>query len=143
MPDIRLSVQIDASAAEVYPLISSGSGFAKWWAEDVSQGSNGAVDLGFFKRGIVYSVKVAKQNAPSQVQWACLNGKEWEGTKLLFQLSESKGQTLLTFTHAGWEKETDYFVSCSTTWGALMFRIKAAAEGRPRGPLFSKDGWSL
>lgn len=143
MPDIRLSVQIDAAAARVYPLISSGSGFTKWWAEDMTERSDGTVDLGFFKRGMVYSVKLTKQNAPSQVDWACLNGNEWEGTKLLFQLNESKGQTLLRFTHGGWDKETDYFVSCSTTWGALMFRIKAAAEGRPRGPLFSKDGWSL
>jgi len=40
------------------------------------------------------------------------------------------------FTHAGWESETDYFVSCTTTWGELMFRLKAAAEGKPRSPLF-------
>ncbi len=143
MPDIRLSVQIDTPAAEIYPLISSGSGFSKWWAEDTTQQPNGTVDLGFFKRALVYSVRLARSSAPLRAEWNCLNGKEWEGTKLLFELTESKGQTLLRFTHANWEKETDYFVSCSTTWGALMFRIKAAAEGRPRGPLFSKDGWSL
>jgi len=143
MPDIRLSVQIDAPPSEVYPLISSGSGLSKWWAEDVTRQPDGTVDLGFFKRGLVYSVRLAKSAPPSQAEWACLNGKEWEGTKLLFLLGESKGQSYLRFTHAGWEKATDYFVSCSTTWGALMFRIKAAAEGRPRGPLFSRDGWAL
>lgn len=143
MADIRLSVQIDVPPSEVYPLVSSASGFSKWWAEDMTQRPNGDVDLGFFKRALIYSVRLMKSSASSQAEWSCLNGKEWEGTKLLFHLSESKGQTLLRFTHAGWEKETDYFVSCSTTWGALMFRIKAAAEGGPRGPLFSMDGWSL
>jgi uncharacterized protein YndB with AHSA1/START domain len=142
MPDIRLAVQIDTPPSEVYPLVSSGSGFSKWWAEDMTPRSDGTVDLGFFKRATVYSVRPVK-SAPSRTEWACLSGQEWEGTKLLFQLSEHKGQTLLRFVHAGWEEETDYFVLCSTTWGALMFRIKAVAEGRTRGPLFSKEGWAL
>ncbi len=143
MPDIRLSVQIDVPPAEVYPFVSSGSGFSKWWAEDMTQRADGAFDLGFFNRAMVYSVKLVKNASPTQAEWACLNGKEWEGTRLLFHLGETKGQTLLRFTHAGWVKDTDYFVSCSATWGALMFRIKAAAEGRPRGPLFSRDAWGL
>jgi len=143
MADIRLSVQIDVPPAQVYPLISSGSGFSKWWAEDMTEQPGGVIDLGFFKRAMVYSVRLVKTAAPSHTEWACLNGKEWEGTKLLFDLSETKGQTLLRFTHANWEKDTDYFFSCSASWGALIFRIKAAAEGRPRGPLFSSEGWSL
>jgi hypothetical protein len=32
--------------------------------------------------------------------------------------------------------EKDYFSSCNTTWAELMFRLKAAAEGKLRGPLF-------
>jgi hypothetical protein len=43
---------------------------------------------------------------------------------------------LLRFTHADWAADTDYFVSCTTTWGELMFRLKSAAEGKSRGPLF-------
>jgi hypothetical protein len=31
---------------------------------------------------------------------------------------------------------TEYFTSCNTTWGDLMFRLKSAAEGKSRGPLF-------
>jgi uncharacterized protein YndB with AHSA1/START domain len=48
MTDIRLSIQIDVSPGEVYPFISSGSGFSKWWAEDMTQRSDGTIDLGFF-----------------------------------------------------------------------------------------------
>jgi hypothetical protein len=40
----------------------------------------------------------------------------------------------LTCRH--WQAETDYFTSCNTAWGELMFRLKAAAEGKPRGLLF-------
>jgi hypothetical protein len=36
--------------------------------------------------------------------------------------------------------ETDDFVACTTTWGELMFRLKATAEGKSPGPLFSSTG---
>jgi hypothetical protein len=46
---------------------------------------------------------------------------------------------VLDFFHAQWRSETPYFTSCNTTWGELMFRLKAAAEGKPRGPLFRRS----
>jgi hypothetical protein len=101
------------------------------------------VDLGFFNRATIYSVQLVRAATPAEADWLCSSGKEWKGTNLLFQLSESKGQTQLRFTHANWEADTDYFVSCNTTWGALMFRLKAAAEGKTAGPLFSMTGWGL
>ncbi len=38
-----------------------------------------------------------------------------------------------------WNAETDYFVNCYTTWGELMFRLKACAEGKAPGPLFLRN----
>ena len=142
MPDIRHAVQIDVPPAQVYPLISSGSGLSKW-AEDMITCADGTVGLGFFNRATVYGLKLVRDVSPLEAEWLCLSGKEWEGTTLLSRLSESKGQTLLRFTHANWEADTDYFVSCNTTWGALMFRLKAVAEGKSAGPLFSMTGWRL
>jgi hypothetical protein len=42
----------------------------------------------------------------------------------------------LHFTHGGWRSESAYFISCNTTWGELMYRLKAVAEGKSPGPLF-------
>ena len=42
--------------------------------------------------------------------------------------------------HADWKAETDYFISCTKVWEKLMLRLKAVAEGKGLGPLFSKDG---
>jgi len=78
--------------------------------------------------------------APTKAEWLCQSGKEWQNTKLVFELAENKNGTLLRFTHADWQAETDYFVSCNTTWGELIFRLKAATEGGKPGPLFSKTG---
>ena len=98
--------------------------------------------LGFFNRSTVYGLHAAEFDAPWRAHWLCQSGKEWSGTRLLFDLAEQNGQTLLKFAHAGWQAETDYFVSCNTTWGELMFRLKEAAEGKNPGPLFSVSGFS-
>jgi hypothetical protein len=64
MPDIRESIQIDAPAAKVSPLVSSGEGFSKWWAEDVVLRPE-SVDLGFFNRATVYSVQLVRPRLPT------------------------------------------------------------------------------
>ena len=140
MADIRHSILIDAPSEKVRPLFSSAAGFSRWWAADTAQSENdGSVELGFFSRNTVYRLRPSK-NAPNEVVWKCDSGKEWNGTELRF-LSESSGtSTLVRFVHGNWQEETDYFVSCNTTWGALMYRLKAVAEGKSVGPLFTTDG---
>ena len=98
------------------------------------------MELGFFNRQTLYRLRLQSNQPPDQVEWLCESGKEWSGTRLVFRLDQKDGNnTLVRFAHAGWASETDYFVSCNTTWGELMFRLKAAAEGKSRGPLFLAD----
>ena len=142
MPDIKHSITIDAQPERIHPLITSAAGFRQWWAAQVTQdNSTGSVELTFFNRATVYVLKLVRK-APLEVEWLCQTGKEWEGTRLHFQMALAANSTLVRFTHAGWKSETDYFVACTTTWGELMFRLKAAAEGRGSGPLFTADGIS-
>jgi len=100
----------------------------------------GFVDIGFFKRATVYRLQMARGIEAREVEWSCLTGKEWSDTRLLFAMTHDKGKTLLRFTHADWKAQTDYFVNCTTTWGELMYRLKATAEGKSPGPLFSTAG---
>ncbi len=139
MPDIKHSIQISATPEQVYPLASTAQGFAQWWAADVTQPAD-TVDLGFFNRATVYRLKLALEQPPGQAEWVCESGDEWSGTRIAFRLEATKSGTQLRFTHGGWRTESDYFLSCNTTWGELMFRLKAAAEGNTPGPLFSRDG---
>lgn len=133
MPDIKHSIQIDAAPHLVHPFVASAEGFSRWRAADVTEDkTNGNVQLGFFNRATMYGLRPIQIAAPRQAHWLCQSGKEWNGTRLLFDLAEQKGQTLLRFTHADWQAETDYLVACTTTWGELMVRIKAVAEGRRR-----------
>lgn len=139
MPDILHAIQIVAAAKDVYPLTAGGGGFAQWWAEDVTE-VEGAVEPGFFGRTTIYRLRLIDGIPGHRAEWRCETGNEWAGTRMLFEVSEAGSGKLLRFSHAGWESETPYFRSCNTTWGGLMFRLKAAAEGKNRGPLFLAEG---
>ena len=152
MAQIKHQIVIEAKAAEVFPLVSTGGGFKQWWAADVTETSTAVskattsrvkptfVELGFFKRNTLYRLEQRRVAEPNKAEWRCTTGKEWDGTRIVFVLKEDQGKTTVRFAHADWKAETDYFVSCNTTWGELMFRLKAAAEGKAPGPLFSMDG---
>jgi uncharacterized protein YndB with AHSA1/START domain len=143
MPDIVHAIQIAVPAKKLFPLVSTGPGLAVWWAEDMRERPDGTVDPGFFNRATIYSVQPVRVASPTDMEWLCTSGTEWQGTKIVFRLAENKGQTQLRFTHASWQAATDHFISCNTTWGGLMFRLKAVAEGAAPQALFARNGWSL
>ena len=142
MATIRHSILIDASPERIFPFVSSGRGFKQWWAADVTEDvPRDLVTLGFFNRATVYTLHPARVLEPTLAEWECQSGKEWNGTNLLFDLQlQEEARTLFRFSHLDWHAETEYFVACTTTWGELMFRLKAAAEGKAPGPLFSATG---
>jgi len=135
MADIRHSIEIDAPRERVRQLVTSASGFSQWWAADSGPKDNDAVELGFFNKSTLYRLRLEAQSA-AEIVWLCESGEEWKGTRLRFKLGDSGSATNLRFKHEGWASETDYFTSCNTTWGELMYRLKAAAEGKSQGPLF-------
>jgi len=139
MPDIQHAIQIECLPEAVYPLISTGRGLAQWWAEDVTE-ADGAVTLGFFNRSTVYRLRREANKPPLEVSWLCETGQEWSGTHIRLVLESRGSGTFVRFSHSGWQSATDYFISCNTTWGELMFRLKAAAEGKSHGPLFATAG---
>jgi len=87
------------------------------------------VELGFFNRATVYRLRLKVDEPLTQAEWACETGDEWNHTRISFRLEPTGSGTLLRFAHAGWRAESDYFVACNTTWGELMYRLKAAARG--------------
>jgi len=137
MADISHMIRIAAPVERVAKLVGTADGFTKWWAEDVTATPDGTVSLGFFNRQTVYVLKLL-ESSTNRIDWRCESGQEWAGTDIRFDLTPDKAATVLRFTHANWRAATDYFTSCNTTWGELMFRIAADAEGRSRGPLFKR-----
>ena len=137
MPDIHHRIQVAARLNVAMNLVAGGPGFERWWAEDVATEADGRVTLGFFNRATIYRLRLL-EHRPDAVSWRCESGDEWHDTELRFGIQSEREGVLLDFVHAGWRNETPYFTSCNTTWGELMFRLKAEAEGKPRGPLFRR-----
>jgi uncharacterized protein YndB with AHSA1/START domain len=140
MADIVHLIRIAAPPSAVYALVGTPEGLAKWWAEDVVQREDGAAELGFFDRSTVYRLRPADLRPDELASWRCETGQEWQGTTLDFVVQPDKSGAVLRFSHRDWKAATDYFASCNTTWGALMFRLKSAAEGKAPGPFFSRSG---
>ncbi len=137
MPDIHHAIQVAASAQTVTDLVATAAGLQQLWAEDVETAADGRISLGFFNRATVYLLRLLERG-PDVVSWRCETGEEWQGTELVFSLWPERAGVLLDFVHAKWAAVTPYFVSCNTTWGELMFRLKGAAEGKSPGPLFRR-----
>lgn len=136
MADITHLIRVSAPADSLYALVATPAGLARWWAEDVDSNDPRHARLGCFNRATVYALRLDRADQPRAAAWVCESGQEWEGTRLEFELVPSGQDTTVRFTHAAWAASTDYFHSCNTVWGELMFRLKGEAEGRRLGPLF-------
>lgn len=142
MADITHLIRIAAPAATLQALVATPAGLARWWAEDVESSDPRHAQLGFFNRSTVYALRLERDDDTQTAVWTCESGHEWAGTRLEFVLAPTGRETTLRFTHAAWAAPTDYFHSCNTVWGELMFRLKGEAEGRALGPLFSRAAMS-
>ena len=138
MADINHMIRIAAPVERVAALVGTADGFTRWWAEDVTSPPDGTVSLGFFNRQTIYVLRPV-EHGPNRIVWRVESGHEWAGSDIRFDLAADKSATVLRFSHANWRAVTDYFTSCNTTWGELMFRIAADAEGHGRGPLFKRE----
>ena len=137
MADLRHGLKISASTEEVDLPVASAQGFRQWWAELTEP--TGTIELGFFNRTTGYRLRSKSGHAPVEAEFWRETGAEGSGTRLIFHRETAGSGTLVGFTHAGWQADTEDFVSCNTVWGELMFRLKAAAEGKRPGPQFLPD----
>jgi hypothetical protein len=142
MPDIRHLIGIAAPVERIVALVGTPAGLAAWWAEDTRTTPDGEALLSFFGGATTYQLRLLSPDG-ERVEWECTTGGEWQGTRLLFRIEPGQGQVFLRFTHAGWRNETEYFTMCTTTWGALMARIKRVAEGGRPAPYFLRNGLDL
>jgi len=68
MPSIIHSVQIDAPAERIFPLVSTADGLSQWWAADVTEPGKGTIELGFFNRATIYTLQAARIAAPNDAE---------------------------------------------------------------------------
>jgi len=137
MADLHHEIEINAPAEKVYAAITTQEGLRGWWtADSVAQPHvGGTAEFGFYNRAIVFRMRIEELKPGKRVVWACLGDHDdWKGTRLTWEISEKDGKSTLHFTHANWRSTGSFFASCNSTWGELMYRLKAYAEGKAPGP---------
>src|SRR6185295_17365944 len=59
--------------------------------------------------------------------------KEWNGTKIVFDITEKNGKTTVTFTHYGLVPQIECYGGCSNAWGEYIQQSLASLINTGKG----------
>lgn len=135
MSVIKHALDIEAPLELVYGELTTLGGLRGWWTTDTTGNPEKGGELKFgFGGGRNNLMKVTENKRNKSVSWKVISssfplGKQWVGTQISFGLSEAKNRgTTVTFQHAGWAKETDFYELCSTEWERALHSLKKLCE---------------
>jgi uncharacterized protein YndB with AHSA1/START domain len=143
MSEIRHRVGISAPLTDVYDALSTPEGVATWWTRDASGdtsiGGKLAVGFGGPEPGAIFELtELSAPDRPStsgRVVWRCIEGpSEWPGTTIQFDLGRQDDETVVVFTHAGWQEPVEFMHHCSTSWAYYLISLKHAVGGGQATP---------
>jgi len=132
MPDIRHRVEISAPIRSVYEAVAEPEGISAWWTRGGVEGeSREGSRLQFFfgHPEPAAVVEITRLSPDSCVVWSCVGGaQEWVETTLSFELTQAGDQTVVLFTHAGWQDPSEFMAHCSARWAYFLLSLKSHLE---------------
>ncbi|MBZ5578321.1 MAG: SRPBCC domain-containing protein [Acidobacteriia bacterium] len=137
MPDLLHEISVQAPPERVYAALTTPDGLRAWWTVDVTaeERVGGRARFGFNQSATVFHMRIEELTPFARVIWSCQGDPdEWKDTTLTWQIAPVEGGSILQFRHGGWRAETRLLAICNSSWGELMHRIKAYAEGKNPGP---------
>ena len=75
--------------------------------------------------------KVMNREKNKKVEWECVEGGDWVGTRVIFSLEgEGDNTTILRFAHSGWKEDYDkeILANINYNWGRFLFSLKIYCE---------------
>lgn len=101
-----------------------------WWAGDIAGKTHHVGDeFTYHFQNFHYSRQRVVESVPGQrVVWLVVEGSinfvddkaEWDGTRVIFDISDRGGQTELRFTHEGLVPPKACYDDCSGAWGSII-----------------------
>jgi len=116
------SIVVNAKANEAYNKISHVN---EWWAANFEGSAKNAGDVFTVRWGETFvTFKIADAVPGKTVTWVVTDchlpwlkdKKEWNDTKVVFEISEENGVTKVDMTHIGLTPEVECYGDCETGW---------------------------
>jgi len=115
-----------------------------WWSEDMEGSTDTLNDVFTVNFGEVFiTSKVVELIPGKKIAWLVTdcnkpwlkNTKEWNGTKMSWEISKRDDKTQIRFTHVGLAPEIECFDVCSNAWaeylqGSLL-KLITIGKGQP------------
>lgn len=124
--DYKATIIVTSPKQEAYHAINNVRG---WWTEDL-EGSLQKLNDSFTARfGEVYiTMKVMELVPGKKIVWYVTdcnkpwlkNKKEWNGTELIWEISDKDNNTQILFTHKGLVPQIECYDACSDAWGEYL-----------------------
>jgi hypothetical protein len=121
------TIEVAQSPQQVFDAINNVRG---WWQGEIKGNTNKLNDeftyqmeeFHFSKQKIVEIIPYKK------IVWLVTESKlnflkkkdEWNGTRIIFEISETNNKTQLRFTHAGLSEDIECYGACSNAWSLLI-----------------------
>jgi uncharacterized protein YndB with AHSA1/START domain len=143
MPNIELNIKINSSPEKVYDALTKQEHLSKWWTTDCSAEPKVGSKATFnFKKANFHNVmEIIKLEPNERVEWKCVeagdeNSKEWEGTSVIWKITDNKDGTAdLHLLHKDWKQESELYKACMDGWnhyaGDSLRSYLEAGKGKP------------
>lgn len=135
------TILVDKPAAEVYNAINNVRGW--WQGEILGQSEKVDDEFSYRMKEIHYSKQKVTELIPNKkIVWLVTDSNlssfkdknEWTGTKIIFDISEKDGKTLLRFTHEDLVPASECYADCSWGWSQLieesLFSLITVGKGK-------------
>ena len=140
--DFSTTMLVSQTPEEVFNAVNNVRG---WWSETLEGETHQLNDEFVYRHNdIHYSRQKLVEIVPAaKVVWLVTdsslsfvkNKSEWNGTKIVFDISHEGDKTLLTITHIGLVPEIECFDGCSKGWTYYLheslYKLITTGKGQP------------
>jgi hypothetical protein len=140
--DIQCGIEVPVSATQAYDAIARVS---DWWAKDFTGSARNLGNAFTVRWGETFvDFKIAEAIPGRRVVWQVVNchlhsfenQTEWNGTSVVWEISQANGKTNITLTHHGLTPDVGCYNMCQKGWSQYveqsLLQLLSSGKGLPR-----------